>query len=144
MTWNAATSTRTWNHDALPHDSSSQESALLAIVDSIHAIQQLDPAGNIYFWYDIESRLGHLYRDVASTYLWSYRLQSESFPDLGSQAPPPERRIVILTDSPDSALQEAKRSLARSSLSAQLLAQRKIQQGPFAWDMIEIKIIRAP
>jgi hypothetical protein len=142
-TLNAATSTRTWNHGSLPHDDASQKSALLAIVDSIHTVQSLDPKGNLYFWYDGESRLGRLYRDVASTYLWAYRLQSEAFPDLGLKAPPLDRRILILTEDPNSALQAANASLAKLGLTADVLAQRKIQEGPFAWDMIEIQIAGA-
>jgi hypothetical protein len=141
-TLNAATSTRTWNHGSLPHDDASQKSALLAIVDSIHTVQSLDPKGNLYFWYDGESRLGRLYRDVASTYLWAYRLQSEAFPDPGPKAPPLDRRILILTDDPSSALEATNHSLARLGLTAKFLAQRKIQEGPFAWDMIEIQIAR--
>jgi hypothetical protein len=141
-TLNAATSTRTWDHGSLPHDDASQKSALLAIVDSIHTVQSLDPKGNLYFWYDGESRLGHLYRDVASTYLWAYRLQSETFPDAGPKAPPLNRRILILTDNPGFALQAANATLAKFGLNANVLAQRKIQEGPFAWDMIEIQIAR--
>jgi hypothetical protein len=139
---NAATSTRTWNHGSLPHDDVSQKSALLAIVDSIHTVQSLDPKGNLFFWYDGESRLGRLYRDVASTYLWAYRLQSEAFPDPGPKAPPTDRRILILTEDPSSALEAANHSLAKLGLTANILAQRKIQEGPFAWDMIEIQIAR--
>jgi len=140
---NAATSTRTWNHGSLPHDDASQKSALRAIVDSIHTVQSLDPKGNLFFWYDGESRLGRLYRDVASTYLWAYRLQSEAFPDPGPKAPPTDRRILILTEDPSSALKAANHSLAKLGLTANFLAQRKIQEGPFAWDMIEIQIARS-
>jgi hypothetical protein len=141
-TLNAATSTRTWDHGSLPHDGASQKSALLAIVDSIHTVQSLDPKGNLYFWYDGQSRLGRLYRDVASTYLWAYRLQSEAFPDPGPKAPPLDRRILILTEDPSSAVEAANTSLAKQRLVANVLAQRKIQEGPFAWDMIEIQIAR--
>jgi hypothetical protein len=141
-TLNAATSTRTWNHGSLPHDDASQKSALLAIVDSIHTVQSLDPKDNLYFWYNGESHLGRLYRDVASTYLWAYRLQSETFPDPGPKAPPLDRRILILTEDPSSALQAANASLAKLGLTADVLAQRKIQEGPFAWDMIGIQIAR--
>jgi hypothetical protein len=138
----AATSTRTWTHGTLPHDDASQKYALLAIVDSIHTVQELDNSGNLYFWYDGEARLGRLYRDVASTYLWAYRLQSETFPDPGPKPPPPQRRILILTEDPGPALELARASLAKLGLTGNLIAQRKIQEGPFRWDMIEIQITR--
>jgi hypothetical protein len=139
---NAATSTRTWNHGSLPHDEASQKYAMLAIVDSIGLTQELDPTDSLYFWYDVDAPLGHLHRAVASTYLWAYRLQSESFPDLGPKAPPPQRRILILTKDANHALQQAQASLNQAGLAANVITQRKIQQGPFRWDVIEIQITR--
>ena len=141
---NAATSTRTWSHGSLPHDEASQKYAMLAIVDSIRLTKQLDPGDNLYFWYDGEGRLGRLYRSVASTYLWAYRLQSESFPDFGPKAPPPQRRILILTEDADHAMQRAQASLSQAGLNANLLTQREIHEGPFRWDVIEIQITEPP
>jgi hypothetical protein len=140
---NAATSTRTWTHGTLPHDEASQKYAMLAVVDGIRLTQELDPTDNLYFWYDNSARLGRLYRSVASTYLWAYRLQSEAFPDLGSKAPPPQRRILILTEDADHALQQAQASLNKAGLAATLLTQREIKEGPYRWDVIEIQITQA-
>jgi Dolichyl-phosphate-mannose-protein mannosyltransferase len=140
---NAATSTRTWAHGSLPHDEASQKYAMLAIVDSIRLTQELDPTDNLYFWYDSSARLGRLHRSVASTYLWAYRLQSEAFPDLGPKAPPPQRRILILTEDADHALQQAQASLNKAGLAATLLTQREIKEGPYRWDVIEIQISQA-
>ncbi len=137
---NVTTSTRTWSHGSLPHDEASQKYAMLAIVDSIRLTKELDPSDNLYFWYDGEGRLGRLHRSVASTYLWAYRLQSETFPDFGPKAPPPQRRILILTEDANHALQQAQASLNKAGLNANLLTQRKIQEGPFRWDVIEIQI----
>jgi 4-amino-4-deoxy-L-arabinose transferase-like glycosyltransferase len=137
---NVATSTRTWSHGSLPHDEASQKYAMLAIVDSIRLTKELDPSDNLYFWYDGEGRLGRLHRSVASTYLWAYRLQSETFPDFGPKAPPPQRRILILAEDANHALQQAQASLNKAGLDANLLTQRKIQEGPFRWDVIEIQI----
>ncbi|HST11341.1 MAG TPA: glycosyltransferase family 39 protein [Terriglobales bacterium] len=139
---NAATSTRTWTHCS-PHGEASQKSAMLAIVDSIRLTRELDPTDNLYFWYDATARLGRLHRSVASTYLWAYRLQSETFPDFGPKAPPPQRRILILTEDPDHALEQAQASLSKAGLTANVVTQRKIQEGPFRWDVIEIQITRA-
>jgi hypothetical protein len=49
---------------------------------------------------------------------------------------------LILTEDPGSAMQAANDALAKLGLTANLVAQRKIQEGPFAWDMIEIQIAR--
>ena len=137
---NVTTSTRTWSHGSLPHDEASQKYAMLAIVDSIRLTKELDPSDNLYFWYDGEGRLGRLHRSVASTFLWAYRLQSETFPDFGPKAPPPQRRILILTEDANHALQQAQASLGKAGLSANLLTQRRIQEGFFRWDVIEIQI----
>jgi hypothetical protein len=94
----------------------------------------------LYFWYDGEGRLGRLYRSVASTYLWAYRLQSESFPLLGPKLPPVQRRILILAEDGEGALRMAETSLSREGLSTEWLAKRTIHEGPFTWDMIEIQI----
>jgi hypothetical protein len=121
-------------------DPAFQKSAVLSIVDSVRVVQELDPKGNLFFWYDGEGRLGHLYRSVASTYLWSYRLQSEEFPRLGPKLPPLGRRILILAEDGEGALREAQDSLHYEGLGAQFLTKRQIRQGPFLWDMIEIQV----
>jgi hypothetical protein len=140
---NAATSTRTWSHGSLPHDEASQKYAMLAVVDSIRLTKELDPTDHLYFWYDGDARLGRLHRSVASTYLWAYRLQSETFPDFGPKAPPPQRRILILTEDANHALPQAQAALNKAGLASSIITQRKIQQGPFRWDVIEIQITQA-
>jgi hypothetical protein len=137
---NATTSTRTWAHGSVPHDEASQKYALLAIADSIRTVKELDPNANLYFWYNGEDRLGRFYRSVASTYLWAYRLQSETFPQLGPKAPPAQRRIAILTEDPASALRSAQTSLGSAGLNAQQLATRTIEEGPFRWYMVIILV----
>jgi hypothetical protein len=103
-------------------------------------VQELDPKGNLFFWYNGEGRLGHLYRSVASTYLWSYRLQSEEFPRLGPKLPPLGRRILILGEDGEGALRKAEVSLHREGLQSEFVAKRAIHEGPFVWDMIEIQV----
>lgn len=137
---NATAGPYTWAHRGSVDDPTIQKSALLSIVDSVRTVQALDPKGNLFFWYDGEGRLGHLYRSVASTYLWSYRLQSEEFPRLGPKLPPLGRRILILAEDGEGALREAKTSLNREGLDAEFHSQHMIHEGPFAWDMIEIQV----
>ncbi len=131
---------RTWDVPTEVKDAAGQKSALLAIVDSVRLVQELDSKANLYFWYDGESHLGRLYRSVASTYLWAYRLQSESFPALGPKLPPPHRHILILAENGDVALRAAEASLHRSGLGAAFLAKHTIQQGPLHWDVMEIEV----
>jgi len=131
---------RTWDGPPELKDPAGQKSALMAIVDSVHIVQELDPKANLYFWYDGESRLGRLYRSAASTYLWAYRLQSETFPSLGPKLPPPHRRILILAEDGATALQSAEASLHQNGLSATFLAKRTIQEGQLHWDVMEIEV----
>jgi hypothetical protein len=139
-TLNETTGPRTWGHRGAVDDPASQKAAFLTIVDSVRAVQALDPKGNLYFWYDGEGRLGRLYRSVASTYLWAYRLQSETFPQVGPKLPPVQRRIVILAEDSDAALRQAEASLGRVGLAAEFVTKRTIHEGPFTWDMIEIQV----
>jgi|GEM_PF-2978400 hypothetical protein len=139
---NAATGTRMLEHGELPNDAASQKAALLAIVDSAQTVKCFDPQGNLYFWYDAEGRLGKVFRAVASTYLWAYRLESENFPNLGAKRPPLGRKIVILAEDGERALAEGQASLAQAGLTARVAARRTIREGPFAWEMAELEVTR--
>jgi 4-amino-4-deoxy-L-arabinose transferase-like glycosyltransferase len=139
-TLSATTSTRGWDHGGLPNDPASQKAALLAIVDSVRAVQALSPQGNLYFWYDVDGRFGKMYRAVASTYLWAYRLEGEEFPQPGPKLPPVQRHIVILAENGDAALRDAIATLNHAGLGATFIARRTIREGPFAWDMEEIEV----
>ena len=136
----ATSGTRTWGRAGRADDPSIQEYAFLTIVDSVRAVQELDPKGNLYFWYDGDGKLGRLYRSVASTYGWSYRLQSESFPVVGPKVPPLGQHIVILSEDGKGALEKADESLRNLGLGIQFVAQRTIHEGPFTWNMIEIEV----
>ncbi len=140
ITLNATTGPRAWSKPGSLEDPAFQKAALLAIADSVRMVQDLDPKGNLYFWYDAESRLGPLYRSVASTYLWAYRLQGESFPALGAKLPPVNRRILILSGDGRAALPLAQAALAKEGLDAELLSKRSIERAPFRWDVIEIQV----
>jgi hypothetical protein len=139
-TLNATSGPHTWEHRGGVNDPAFQKSALLAIVDSVRVVQELDPKGNLFFWYDGEGRLGHLFRSVASTYLWSYRLQSEEFPRLGAKLPPRGRRILILAEDGEGALRKAEVSLHGEGLHSEFVTKRTIHEGRFVWDMIEIQV----
>jgi len=150
-TLNLATGTRTWGRAGEPDDPALQKQAFLTVVDSVRAVQQIDPSGQLFFWYDVQARLGHLHRSVASTFLWQRRLVSESFPLLGARAetpylklkiPPPHTRIAILTVD-EAALGKAEQSLREVGLTARFIGQRMISEGPVSWNMILIETEKA-
>jgi len=135
----ATTGTRTWGHPGEPDDPAVQKPAFLAVVDSVRAVQEIDPTDHLLFWYDVEARLGRLHRSVSSTFIWSRRLVSETFPSLGKKLPAPHTRIAILTVD-EGALQAAEKSLRQAGLSARFLGQRTITEGPISWNMILIEV----
>lgn len=148
---NATTGTRTWGHAGQPDDPAVRHQAFMSIVDSVRAAKQIDPTDHLFFWYDLSAPLGPLHRSVASTFMWSHRLVSESFPLLGKQAetpdlkpklPPPHTKIAILTVD-DEALQKAERSLREVGLTARYLGQRRIREGPIFWNMVLIETEKA-
>jgi hypothetical protein len=136
----AVNGTRTWGRRGQVDDPAFQEQAFLTIVDSVRMIQELDPKGTLFFWYDGDGKLGRLYRSVASTYGWSYRLQSESFPEVGPIVPPLGRRIVILSEDAKDDLGKAEESLHKLGLGVRVVVQRTIHEGPFNWSMTEIEL----
>lgn len=148
---NLGTGTRTWGRAGEPDDPALQKQAFLAVVDSVRAVQQIDPSGHLFFWYDFRAPLGPLHRTVASTFLWARRLVSENFPLLGAQAeppslklkiPPPHTRIAILTVD-EAALEKAEQSMREVGLTARFIGQRSIREGPIAWNMILIETEKA-
>ena len=147
----ATTGTRTWAHPGELDDPTRQKRAFLAIVDSVRAVQKIDPTDHLFFWYDMQAPLGPLHRSVASTFMWSHRLVSERFPLLGAQAetsdlkpkvPPPHTRIAILTVDED-ALRKADQSLRQVGLTARFIGQRGIREGSISWNMILIETEKA-
>jgi 4-amino-4-deoxy-L-arabinose transferase-like glycosyltransferase len=140
---NATTGPRTWAVHGGRLDPASQKGAFLAVADSVHAVQEIDPKARLYFWYNAEEQLGHLHRSVASAYLWARRLVSESFPALESKSPALHTRVAILSDDPD-AFTKADQSLRQAGLSARWITQRQIQEGPFRWSMTVIEVDAGP
>jgi hypothetical protein len=120
----------------------------MAIVQSAQAIRSVTPSGDLLFWYQQNEPMGGLYRSVASTSLWAYRVVNERFPSLEKgpdsfQTPKPNTHVVVLTNDED-AFQKGEGALRRIGLGAQLLAERRIQEGPIGWNMIFIKVQDAP
>jgi hypothetical protein len=142
-TLTAANSTRTWGRAGETDDPASQKYAFLSIVDSAKTIRELDPKASLFFWYNYDGPLGKLFRSMASTYGWSYRLQSEAFPDLGPKVPPVGRRIVILSTDSGSMVKKATAVLQNHALSSQVRSNRTLHEGPFTWEMTEIEIVPA-
>jgi len=145
------TGTRTWGHPGAPDDATVQKQAFLAVVDSVRAVQEIDPTNHLFFWYDFRAPLGPLHRSVASTFMWWHRLVSETFPSLDVLAGPPyprykpvqpHMRIAILTVD-EAALEKAKRSLREVGLTARFIGQRRISEGPISWNMILIETEKA-
>jgi Dolichyl-phosphate-mannose-protein mannosyltransferase len=150
-TLTATTGTRTWGRSGQPDDPRLEKQAFLAIVDSVRAIQQIDPSDHLYFWYDFRAPLGPLHRSVSSTFMWWHRLVSETFPSLEVLTGPPypaykplqpHMRIAILTVD-EEAFEKADGTLRKAGLTARLVSQSRISEGPIAWNMIVIETEKA-
>jgi hypothetical protein len=107
------------------------------VVDANKFLRSIDPEAGIWLWYDHDAVEGGLYRAIASTYLWGYRLVGERFPELGG--PPfggvsvqlalvPHRQIAILSDHND-AVEQARPMLAEYGLGPTFEYQARIQHG---------------
>ena len=119
-----------------------------AVIQSMKLTRSLEPGANLLFWYRFDEPMGPFYRSVASTYLWGYSLINERFPSLereddSFQIPRPERRLVIVTTDAN-ALKKGVDALRQLGLGTQMVAERTIREGPFAWNMLFIKLHRWP
>jgi hypothetical protein len=135
------TSTIAWSQTG---DRSARKNSFLAVVQSVKAIQSMDPENKSRFWYNDQEPLGTLYRSVASTYLWAYRLISEEFPQLKGKAFSSYQvalndQIFILSQN-ENILEKANQSLAQVGLKGKLIEERLIQEGPIKYKLTYIKI----
>jgi len=122
-----------------------------AVIESDDIISSYDTTGNLYFWYNSSESLGGLYKSIASTRLWGYRLINDKFPALSppdfpgqkNTGPlikmPPGVEIVILSRD-SNALSEANAALYELGLQASLVRVEEIRQGPINFKMTFIRL----
>jgi hypothetical protein len=125
-------------------DADASNYGLGAIVQSVQTVRSVEPSGNLLFWYRLNEPMGNFYRAIASTYLWGYSLVNERFPSLDQggdsyQIPANNKHMVILSNENDAFL-KADSALHKLGLTAELVAERRIQGGPIGWNMIFVKL----
>ncbi len=113
-----------------PH-SSGDTASFLATVNSAQVVKAVTPEEDGYFWYAGQSTLGGVYRAVASTNLWGYRLINESFPSLVGEFDKNTVMFtigqkVILLSTDNNALYQAKMALKTIGLTASFVTQKEI------------------
>ena len=120
-----------------------QKKAFLSVIDSMRTVQSVDPQGNTLFWYDGCSSFGSIFRAVASTYLWGYRLINEEFPQINnrltSRLPALNDQICILSNDPN-VVEQANQNLAPINLKGEVVKEKMIQQGHVGYKLTFIKI----
>jgi hypothetical protein len=120
--------------------SAADRSLNLMVFDAMPAIRPYNQDGKLRFWYNNREALGNLFRAVACTHLWSYRLINEDFPSrtvprnstygalaLGQTA-------VTLSSQKDSN-KLLEQSLAEIGAKPELLGSAHIQRGGDGFDM---------
>lgn len=125
-----------------------RKDGFLAVVKAFWIVQSWEPRGRLLFWYDRKETaerpglaLGNLYRAIASTYLWGYRLINEDFPSLERNwvgGPPvieAGSRIVLLSRAGD-AVERASEALKRRGFKARVGDVLEIQVGHAVFRMI--------
>lgn len=102
---NVTTVDGSWEFKNLPR----REDEYRAIVAASHALRQLDPGADAWFWYDEDRGLGTVPQAIASTRLWGYRLIGTRFPSLWNPLTgqdgvvAPGQMVVLLTNQDDAA-----------------------------------------
>jgi hypothetical protein len=112
-------------------------------MDGIKTIQNSEDSKNLRFWYSSNSPLSKVYRSIAATYLWEYRLISDNYPSLKRNFKPDNNinyytNLVILSDG-NKAFEKADIALKRVGLKAKLLYEKEIHEGTVKFKMTFIK-----
>jgi hypothetical protein len=112
--------------------------------DATVVIDRFNPNGDVRYWYDsIADPLSGVFRGIASTHLYQYRLVSENFPLLtfpGRDQPSelvPGETIAILSSS-DRALQAA--TAAASQVGLDVLHSQTVRRGKDAFNLIIVRV----
>jgi len=118
----------------------------LVLFDAIDAIRPYTQDGKLRFWYNTNEPMGWIFRGVASTHLWTYRLVSEDFPERTQMPsdPVPELQVgdtVAILSSRGDALSVAAKNVAKISARLDLLRQRHIQRGAAGFDLYFVRIM---
>jgi len=119
----------------------------LAVVKSVNTIRKLDKETQkkLWFWYNSDEDLGTVYRSIASTFLWGYRLVNEKFPETmdgktyGREDLRSIRNIVILSRD-EKVYESAAEALNKIGLKTHFVFEKKIQQGGLDFTMTFIYI----
>lgn len=126
---------------------SQQEEDYLATMDANKILQSIDPEIKLVFWYD--GNEAHVYRAIASTYLWGYRLISEEFPSLSTPYLSIEQvqkqlqqhpKVVILSKQTYPLSPLVKESLGKAGFQAKPLASYPINRGQRSFTMTVIEV----
>jgi len=120
----------------------------LMVYDAIAALRPYTTDGKLRFWYNTKEPSGWLFRAIASTHIWTYRLVSEDFPNRTQlpSDPVPELQVgdsVVILSSRADALQLAETNVAKISAHAELLGQARVQRGTEAFQLFFVRILPA-
>jgi hypothetical protein len=128
---NAVTpNTRVWPEAADP----GRRDTYVATVAASAALTVLDPESSARFWYDVQAPLGQVFKSIAATRLWGYRLVGDRFPSLVNPLTKqdtsiaPGDRIVVLSADADS-LPQARAALQAAGLDSAVVERREVTAG---------------
>lgn len=118
--------------------------AFQLVVGSSRAVQEIEPDGNAWFWYDGEAQWTGLYAGVSSTYLWGYRLIGNYFPKISEHARLWDGQTVILLSHDPQAAAIATKTLAERGFDARVRLVRTVVKGQFSMPMIFMDLTERP
>ncbi len=124
------------------------------VVQSMRAVQAVDPTSHVYFWFDAEEANADSYLSLACTYNWGYRLINTRFPALAAAdaeakpgvatrfcwPPAPGMKVALLSQAAD-VVARANRSLHHVGLEAHPLASSPIDWAKVQFTMTFVEIV---
>lgn len=115
----------------------------LTVIKGEKTVQKVNRKGDLLFWYDSRSPLAYIFRSIASTYLWQYRLLNEEFPQVNDkiniQSLTSRKMICILSENPN-VIEAANQNLAPFGLKGELVKKKIIQYESCNFNMVFLKL----
>lgn len=118
--------------------------AFRLVTQATQAAQQIEPAGNIWFWYNQDDPCGQVFVMVAGTHLYLYRLASTDFPalptiTLSGRKIKPGMKLVLLSSENDP-LHTACLAVRKTGHGCRLIRQQEIRADGIGFHMIALEI----
>jgi hypothetical protein len=120
-----------------PADTAARDRALI-VNAAAETLGDHKEGRSLWFWYDYREDLGPVYRAIASTQLYEYRLVGEHFPDV-SRRPPADQRPLFVYLTRDNAMRQLMQK-ARLQTRPTVVSDPVVSRGAVSFQMLIVEL----